>query len=88
VRRIEVRDFPATDIPNMTMYIENNYKKIFNSSVIRWINDEVNNLPFDDYIKNVCKGCLMRSCLISQQKKFGMWDNQVILLDPSEGCVK
>ena len=56
MRRIEVRDFPATDIPNMTMYIENNYKKIFNSSVIRWINDEVNNLPFDDYIKNVCKG--------------------------------
>jgi len=79
-KHIEIRTFYTTDIPAMTLYIEQNYETIFTESVRNWIETEVQRIPENDYVKATVMGCLMRSCLLAQLKKSSMWDNQMIVL--------
>ena len=84
-KSIEVRTFYTTDIPAMTLYIEQNYNDIFPESVRDWIETEVNRILENDYVKATVKGCLMRSCLLAQQKTSSMWDNQMLVLKDKNG---
>lgn len=65
--RVEVREFHNTDIADMTAMIEKDISCLPECTQ-DWIEAEVNNLPFDNYIKKAVRGCLLRTSLIATEK--------------------
>lgn len=76
--KVIVGGFYDTDRAKMTLFIQK-HKDSFTKEIWEWIEAEVDSVPFDEYIQETIRGCLMRACLVAS-KKNNMFSNNLMIL--------